>query len=135
MNLTPVFICGFFILGLYKIIELYARRRERIMLIEKIERLDSAAWDILRMNFSSGRDSAYWPLRIGALLVGLGAGILLSVMIFLNVAFNCSNIVERWLSTREYIYTCGPLLGAGLGLLVAFVIEYRLKNRKASAEK
>ena len=135
MNLTPVFICGFFILGLYKIIELYARRRERIMLIEKIERLDSAAWDILRMNFSSGRDSAYWPLRIGALLVGLGAGILLSVVLFLEVSCNRPDIFERWVSPREYIYTCGPLLGAGLGLLVAFIIEYRLKNRKASAEK
>ena len=130
MELTPVFICGFLFLAVYKIIELFVRRKERMMLVEK---LDSSSFDTSRLDLLRPSHSKFWALHIGGLLVGLGTGMLLSVLVF-EASWSCFDI-GQWGRLREYIFACGPLLGGGAGLLTAFVIEYRLKNRKASAEK
>ena len=130
MDLTPIFICGFLFLAVYKIVELFVRRKERMMLVEK---LDSSSFDASRLDLLRPSSPEYKSLHIGALLVGLGAGLLLSVLAF-EVSW-CYFNMHEWARLREYIYACGPLLGGGAGLLAAFVIEYRIKNRKASAEK
>ena len=127
MDLTPVLIFGIVFLGIYKLVELFVRRRERLMLIEKIEKLDGASVDLLRQNFGrQNESSAYWPLRIGAALVGLGFGIGLSL---LTIRFYPMTDFREW-QIFSYLQSFGLLIGAGLGLLVAFVIEYKLKQKK-----
>ena len=129
MDLTPIFICGFLFLAVYKIIELFVRRRERQMLIEKIEKLDSASVDLLHQNFGRRDDSsAYWPLRIGAALVGLGFGIGLSL---LAIRFYPRPDYLQW-EVFAYLQSFGLLMGAGLGLLTAFIVERKLKQNKES---
>ena len=127
MDLTSIFIFGIVFLGIYKLTELFVRRRERQMLIEKIEKLDSASVDLLHQNFGRRDDSsAYWPLRIGAALVGLGFGIGLSL---LAIRFYPMPDFLKW-EVFSYLQSFGLLMGAGLGLLVAFVIEFKLKQKK-----
>ena len=130
MDLTPIFICGFLFLAVYKIVELFARRKERMMLVEK---LDSSSFDASRLDLLRTSHSEYRALHIGGLLLGLGAGILLSVVVF-ELSWCYFNMSE-WGRLREYIYACGPLLGSGAGLLAAFVWEQKIKNRRAEADK
>ena len=127
MDLTPILICGILMLGFYKIIELFVRRRERQMLIEKIEKLDSTSFDLLRYNFGrQNESSAYWPLRIGAALVGLGFGIGLSL---LAIRFYPMPDYLNW-EVFSYLQSFGLLMGAGAGLLTAFVVERKLRQKK-----
>ncbi|MCH5335493.1 MAG: hypothetical protein J1D86_06815 [Alistipes sp.] len=127
MDFTPVFICGFLFLAVYKIIELLVHRRERIMLVEKLEKLDGAAFDLLRQNFGRrDESSSYWPLRIGALLVGLGFGILVSLLI---IYLYPRNDFREW-QIFSYLQSFGVLMGAGLGLLAAFVFEFKHKHKE-----
>ena len=129
MDLTQVLICGTIFLALYKVIELFVRRRERLMLIEKIEKLDSASVDQLRQGLDRpNNSSAYWPLRIGATLVGLGFGIGLSL---LAIRFYPMTDVRQW-QIFSYLQSFGLLMGAGLGLLTAFIVERKLKQKKES---
>ena len=132
MDVTQILVVGTIFWTVYKVIELFVRRRERLMFIEKIEKLDSASVDLLCQNFGQQNESsAYWPLRIGATLVGLGFGIGLSL---LAIHFYPMPGFHEW-KVFIYLQSFGLLMGAGTGMLTAFVIEYRLKNRKASAEK
>ena len=127
MDLTPVLIFGIVFLGIYKLVELFVRRRERLMLIEKIDKLDGASIDLLRQIFGRRDDSsAYWPLRIGAALFGLGFGILISL---LTIQFYPMTDFREW-QIFSYLQSFGLLMGAGLGLLAAFVIERKLKQNK-----
>ena len=127
MDLTPVLIFGIAFLGIYKLTELFVRRRERQMLIEKIEKLDSASVDLLYQNFGrQNESSAYWPLRIGAALVGLGFGIFISL---LAIRLYPMTDYREW-QIFSYLQSFGLLIGAGMGLLVAFVIEFKLKQKK-----
>ena len=127
MDLTAVFIFGIVFFGVYKLTELFVRRRERQMLIEKIEKLDSASVDLLHQNFGRRDDSsAYWSLRIGAALVGLGFGIGLSL---LAIRFYPRPDYLQW-EVFAYLQSFGLLMGAGLGLLTAFIIERKLKQKK-----
>ena len=127
MDLTSIFIFGIVFLGIYKLVELFVRRRERLMVIEKIEKLDSTSVDLLHQNFGRRDDSsAYWSLRIGAALVGLGFGIGLSL---LAIRFYPRPDYLQW-EVFSYLQSFGLLTGAGLGLLTAFIIERKLKQKK-----
>lgn len=127
MDVTQILIVGTIFWTVYKVIELFVRRRERIMLVEKIEKLDSSSFDLLRNNFGQPcESSAYWPLRLGAALVGLGLGILISL---LAIRFYPMTDFHKW-EIFAYLQSFGILTGAGVGLLTAFVIERRLKQKK-----
>ena len=130
MDLTPIFICGIFVLGFYKLIELCVRRRERIMLIEKLE--GDALNEFIRnggLPTGSSRNNIgirYGILHFAAALLGLGTG---SVVTFI--------VLEIWQKSVDMPYSyrnacsCGSvLLFTGLALIISFIIEYRLTQKK-----
>ena len=110
--ITAPLVVGFICLGIYALFELFVRRKERLLIIEKIsERMDIAdlgkrlslpSYGLPRFSFSS--------LKTGCLLMGIGLGIL--------VGFFCS------------AYGASVLLFGGLGLIVAFVIETNMKKKE-----
>lgn len=71
---------------IYKLFELYVRRQERIMLIEKLSsgwRPEEFKGNLLPQFSSSGN----WALRGGCLMLGLGLGLLVGfilTLMFLN---------------------------------------------------
>ena len=89
--ITAPLVVGFICLGIYALFELFVRRKERLLIIEKIsERMDIAdlgkrlslpSYSLPRFSFSS--------LKTGCLLMGIGLGILVGFFCNLIGAANC----------------------------------------------
>lgn len=136
--ITPLvfLIVAFF---LYKFFELIICRKERRMIIERMDPaslLDYAKISGLRVGggvpFVSPRPrhAAAWPLRIGAVLVGLGLGAVVGRILAANLCLN-----ENYYSNTDIVYSntdivagCVLFMG-GLGLLIAFIVEYKLYDK------
>lgn len=142
LDLTAISIMGFITLGVYKLFELYVKKNERLLMIEKFASLceykeDSEERVKIRLPFISGEDSnlGFWPLRISLLLIGIGAGCLLSLLIITNTYNNSSidSYVDWGRQFRDFIglvnFASISFLG-GIGLLAAFLIEQKMKAKK-----
>ena len=114
---------------IYKLFELFVGKKERLMLIDKLSENSLTEGKFKGLNMSS----YYLALRLGCLLLGLGLGILIGYIII------CNSLSEYWMSdvnrqvreTASIIYGASTLLGGGLGMIVAFLIEvFRSKETK-----
>lgn len=134
--ITPLvfLIVAFF---LYKFFELIICRKERRMIIERMDPaslLDYAKISGLRVGggvpFVSPRPrhAAAWPLRIGAVLVGLGLGAVGGRILAASLCSNGSNI-DIYYSNTDIVAGCVLFMG-GLGLLIAFIVEYKLYDQR-----
>lgn len=119
-------IVGIVCAGIYRLFELFVRKKERLSIIEKIgDQLDPSASDIkiglprLSANFS------FNSLKVGCLLVGIGLGIL--VGFFLSLSTEAANDYEM----RSAVYGASVLLFGGLGLITAFIFEMILSKDKS----
>jgi len=129
-------VVGIITLGIYKLFELFVRKKERLTLIDKLgDKLDPSMLQEpfqapLRMlgNLSTG------ALKTGCLLMGIGLGLIVGIMIAgFGLGFDRPDLDNY--NTREFlgvIFGASVLLFGGLGLLVAFFIElrYSKKNKK-----
>jgi hypothetical protein len=121
--------------AVYGIFDLYVRRKERILIIEKIgDKLNAADPRVNLGNFSFPKFSgnlSFSALKIGCLLTGMGLGLLVGVFLDLVVTHEMSRYTDRhWMDILEIAYTAPVLLFGGLSLLVAFVIETGMKKKK-----
>ena len=128
-------VCGIFVLGFYKLFELFVCKKERLLIIEKMG--EKFTPDMLehKFNFSSIGKFSSSALKLGCLLMGLGLGLLIGYLI-------CSTTLEGYAEmgdvrlnynmreTISIIYGACILLFGGLGLLVAFLIELKINKNK-----
>ena len=131
MYLIPICVVGFLVLGTYKTFELFARRKERELLIEKLSLLAENKEDDknrlkIRLPFIGDGDSGFgfWPLRISLLLIGIGAGCLVAFFIRINSGSDLS-----W-DLTSLINVASILMFGGIGLLIAYFIEQRKRMKK-----
>jgi len=140
-DLVPIFVVGFCILGTYKVFELFAKRKERVLFIEKLASLyelneeDKEKRLKIQFPFTSETNSGYLPLRVALLLAGIGAGCLLAFIIQITIFYNGSGIHSSY---RDWSYEFQGLillvnfasisLLGGIGLLIAYLIEQRKKK-------
>lgn len=100
----------------YGIFELYAHRKERILLIEKLQSLDNIVLPDLNKLYqipaSRSNLSVFSALKIGFLLMGLGLGLVLALLMNTYSIYNA-----------EIIYFAFMMLCGGLGLVIAWVVE------------
>ncbi|MDE7387657.1 MAG: hypothetical protein K2M97_00230 [Muribaculaceae bacterium] len=128
MDLTSVLVTATVFYGIYKIIELFVRRGERMKLIDKITELPAdrvADLNILRSTELPAVDSVegssrFLTLRWGSFAMGVGLGLILSVMPFFQY--------DDWRDRTATQSGCVLLFG-GLALLVAFVVEYFVRKK------
>jgi len=138
LDLTAVFIVGFIVLGIYKLFELFAKRSERILMIEKLAHLCENEEDKekrlkIRLPFVFDGNFDFWPLRISLLLIGIGAGCLFAF--FLQIIYFNGSPIQLY---REWASQFHDLIGlvlfasisffGGIGLLIAFLIERKKKK-------
>lgn len=110
---------------IYKLFELYARRKERMMLIEKLgDKLPPEAFKDGIVYRSAS--CPFGGLRWGCLLIGLGMGLLLGYLIvfFTDPEYRGYQVQE----TISTIYGASVLLGGGIGLVVSYLIEKKQRE-------
>ena len=120
-------VVGIITLGIYKLFELFVRKKERLIIIDKIG--DKLTPDILsgKIDFSTNIPKfSFSALKFGCLFMGLGIGILVAFA----VHYNFADFVESSYQIKSAIYGSCVLLFGGLGLIIAFIIELKISNKK-----
>lgn len=133
--ITAPLVVGMCVFGIYKLFELYARRRERMMLIEKLDSNISLEEGKIRLPDYSFPRLSFSALKIGSLLVGVGLGLLTGFIICILLIPNYISSIGDW-ETRQIgglIYGSSVLLFGGIALIIAFTIEVRM-NKKNKTE-
>ena len=101
----------------YKLFELFACRKERILLIEKLcEKLPPEL--LANRPFSLPSRSSASGLRLGCLMIGLGIGLLAGFLIVQLLVWNAPSY-----KVASVVYGACVLLGGGSGLLASYIIE------------
>lgn len=148
-DLTPIVIVPAIIYGTYSVFELYARRKERMAIIEKLsEGIDPSiinqfgAKNKIRINIEN---KSAWTIRIGFLLLGIGLGV--ALVSFIDLSFNQISIQEYIALERNaryevhntpvrqainVLYPAVAALFGGIGLICAFFMErkYKIKDNE-----
>lgn len=120
-------IMGIITLGIYKLFELFVRKKERLIIIDKIG--DKLTPDILngKIDFSTNIPKfSSSALKFGCLFMGLGIGMLVAFA----VHYNFADFVENTYYLRSAVYGSCVLLFGGLGLLIAFIVELKVSKKK-----
>ena len=127
---------GICIYGFYKVIELIARRKERMTIAEKFGpgELPNQG-QVLSIENAFSRN-LFPALRFGSLLIGLGLGLLVG---FLIVQLNFTpDYLEGLKGSNTYytvrdsigiVYGASTLLFGGIGLICGFIIEWKLRQK------
>ncbi len=118
----------------YKVVELFVRKKERLMLVDKLNTLDNVNTNNINLSGLFGGvkvlQNQYLSLRIGSLLMGLGLGLLIGYLI---VQISYGDLRELTWDLREaqsVIYGASTLLFGGMGLTAGFIAEMKMKNKK-----
>ena len=123
--------------GVYKLFELFVRRKERMMWVDKLgDRMASGEAE-LKADFSirEYRDNSFVGLKIACLLLGIGAGMLAGFLII----HYCRATIDTYSNVAGMVYesnVAGMVYGAcmfifgGLGLLIAFFQEMKYRKKK-----
>ena len=122
---------GIVFLAFYKVIGLFVCRKERMAIIEKIgDKLStSSLTNELELFNYGGLHISFSALKTGCLLIGIGLGMLIGLLIHIYVA--SMNDLGTSIGIRNMIevaYGAPVLLFGGLGLIVAFIVEMRVKK-------
>ena len=119
-------VCGIFVLGFYKLFELFICNKERLLIIEKMG--EKFTPDMLehKLNFSSIGNMSFSALKFGCLFMGFGLGLLAAFAIHYNFE---DFLFKKW-EIQTTVYGASVLLFGGLGLLIAFLIELNINKNK-----
>ncbi len=118
-GLLPAIIVLGIAYAVYKLVELFARRKERMALIDKIDIKDGVAVSPDMINWLSPPAKSPFPaLRIGLLLAGLGLGLGIAII----MSYNMEGM------ERDMLYFASMLFFGGLGLVISFIIEQKQKK-------
>ena len=126
--LTPTFVLWIITYGIYKLIELFVCKKERVMLIERLseKNLRFPENNLPDVSAMFHKNISFNALKAGCLLAGLGLGLLIGYI--LNIA-NYAMLADNY-ELRSIVYAAPLLLCGGAGLLIAFVIETKMDNKK-----
>ena len=127
-------VTGICIYGFYKVIEVFARRKERLLMIEKLSEIKSSEGIILPTLQSGENMGRFMALRAGALLAGLGLGLLVGYIIFVctmpeNFGAVRNDAYYNYRDMMGVVYGASTLLFGGIALLSAFVVEWKMSKK------
>jgi hypothetical protein len=120
-------VVGMITLGIYKLFELFVRKKERLSIIDKLgDKLDiSVMQQKVSLPVRVEGQSNFGTLKVACLLLGVGLGLLIGYFICISSIAGYHS--ENWNYTVSQsigvIYGASVLLFGGVGLLVAFLVE------------
>ena len=128
-------VCSIFVVGFYKLFELFVCKKERMLIIEKMGEKFTPEMLEHKINFSSIGKFSSSALKLGCLLMGLGLGLLIGYLICSTTLEGYTNMGDVRLNynmreTISIIYGACILLFGGLGLLIAFLVELKINKNK-----
>ena len=125
--------------GIYKVIELFVHKRERLMLISKITEMKNIDFKGISLYSSGGK---YTALRIGWLLLGIGLGFLLGFCINMMATYGDYSFradEEFMFRYREYVsgivYVASVCICGGIGLLMSYRAERKAEQPKEKKDE
>ncbi len=131
-------IIGIITLGIYKLFELFVRKKERLFILEKIGDKFDASMIENKFSFPSKvfKNFSFGALKAGCLLVGVGLGLLVGFIICINT-MNGYYIGSENYEVKEIagiVYGASVLIFGGLGLIIAFILEMKYSKNKQPEE-
>lgn len=130
--MVPV-VCGIFVLGFYKLFELFVCKKERLLIIEKMGEKFTPEMLGNKINLSSVGNVSFSALKFGCLFVGLGLGLLVAYLICRTTIddYVVRNADWNWevRQTISVIYGACVLLFGGVGLLASFLVELKISKK------
>ena len=120
-------VVGIITLGIYRLFELFVRKKERLIIIDKIG--DKLTPEILsgKIDFSTNIPKlSFSALKFGCLFIGL----VISMLVAFAVHYNFADFVESSYQIRGAVYGSCVLLFGGLGLIIAFIIELKINKKR-----
>ena len=133
--LVPL-VVGICTLSVYKLFELFVRKKERLMLIEKLNDQLSIGDISERLHIpliSNHFNMSSGALKGGCLMLGIGLGLLFAFFICCNAFPNYTQGGDySWQVERQasVVYGSCVLIFGGIGLLTAFLIEIKLFRKE-----
>lgn len=128
LNCAIVFGC------IYKVVELFVHRQERLLLISKIAELTNVDFKGISL-YNSG--NKYTALRIGWLLLGIGCGFLLGFCINMMATYGDYSFLANENSMVLYsdrvgsiVYVASVCICGGIGLLMSYRAERKAEQQK-----
>lgn len=129
--------------GIYKLFELFAHRRERLNIVDKIsdqitfeevgKQFGGPSFRNIKLDFSS-----YGALKIGLLLLGIGLGLMfaffVTAMFEMNSGLALLSGDYRVREITSIVYTGSVLVFGGAGLVAAFLLELRLRRERKTSD-
>lgn len=118
----------------YKLVELFARKKERIMIIERLSQISSTNIENLDISRIFGErknfNNKFLALRIGSLLMGLGFGLLVGIVIASGMYGSSGSLSYETMQSMSVVYGASTLCFGGVGLLLGFIVESRMSKNK-----
>lgn len=126
-------VIGIITIGVYKLFELFVRKKERLSIIEKIgDKFDPAMIEN-KFSFPDTKElkNTFGTLKVACLLLGVGLGLLIGFFIS-NYYYGNVNWDNGHYYIREMvgvIYGASVLLFGGIGLLISFIVELKFQKK------
>ena len=127
-------VCGIFVLGFYKLFELFVCKKERLLIIEKMGEKFSSDMLENKIKLPSVGNLSFSALKFGCLFVGLGLGLLVAYLICTTTLEGYAEMSSERFNwnlreTISVIYGACVLLFGGVGLLTSFLIELKISKK------
>ena len=128
-------VVGIITLGVFRLFDLFVRKKERLSIIDKIGDKFDASMIQNKFTFPliSTGNSIFNTLKVACLLLGVGLGLLIGYVICLNsiAGYSTTELHHNAYEISGVVYGASVLLFGGLGLVVAFLVEMNyIKNKK-----
>lgn len=124
--------CAIVFAAIYGIFELFVRKNERLKMIEKLGELNP--------NLVEGKirfpgfvnNFSFSALKAGALLTGVGLGLLVGFFINIGLLQSDINMEDHWFRNEMLgvAYGASVLFFGGIGLIIAFILEMKISRKQ-----
>ena len=128
LNCAIIFGC------IYKVIEMFVHKRERLMLISKITELSNI--DFKGINFYSSGNK-YTALRVGLLMLGVGLGFFVGFFLNLMTVSGKLDTLYEWQYYEKVggiLYVACICIFGGIGLLISYLTERKAEKPEEKTE-